>query len=149
MATWKGTNGDDVRHGDFGKNLKDKLWGAGGDDQLFGGKSKDHLDGGGGNDQLTGGAGNDRLTGGDKHDTFIFGHNSGHDVVTDFDVKKDVLQIAHGLNGIKKPADVLDHAHQTKAGDVVIDLGHGNKITLKNVSLDDLKHHPNDHFDIS
>jgi Ca2+-binding RTX toxin-like protein len=148
MATWKGTNDPDVKHGDFGKNLKDKLWGAGGDDKLFGGQDKDQLFGGGGDDQLTGGAGDDKLTGDSGHDTFIFGKGSGKDVVTDFDVHKDVLQIAKNLNGIKTPEDVLDHAKQ-HGKNVVIDLGDGNKITLKGVDLDDLKKHPGDHFDIS
>src|SRR4051812_43196235 len=105
-----GTNGDDVLRGDFRKNLKDKLWGLGGDDKLFGGKDNDHLYGGSGDDQLTGGTGDDKLTGGTGHDTFIFGKGSGKDVVTDFDVHKDVLQIAKNLNGIKTPEDVLDHA---------------------------------------
>ncbi len=136
MATWKGTGKDETHHG---TKLNDKLWGMGGDDKLFGE---------GGNDKLYGGSGNDKLTGGTGKDTFVFTkHNSGKDVVTDFDIKKDVLQIAKGTNGIKKAADVLDHAKQ-HGKDVIIDLGGGNKITLKDVDLKDLKKHPGDHFDI-
>lgn len=135
MATNVGDNGKDKI---IGLDTKDKLLGKGGNDTLLGN---------GGNDKLDGGTGNDKLTGGEGADTFIFGKNSGKDVVTDFDVTKDILEIAKGLNGIKKPADVLDHAVQ-KGKDVVIDLGGGNKITLKKVDLDDLKDNPKDHFHI-
>jgi Ca2+-binding RTX toxin-like protein len=146
MAT-KGTNGNDVL---TGTKFKDKLFGLGGNDKLFGKGGDDKLDGGTGNDRLDGGTGNDTLTGGTGKfkDTFVFGKNSGKDVITDFDVKKDVIEIAKGLNGIKKAADVLKHASQ-KGKDVVIDLGGGNKITLKGVDLKDLKKAPGDHFDIS
>jgi Ca2+-binding RTX toxin-like protein len=149
MATWKGTDANDVKHGDFGKNLNDRLWGQGGDDKLFGESHNDRLYGGDGNDVLSGGTGNDKLYGGDGADTFVFGGGKGgNDVVTDFDIKKDIIQIAKGTNGIKSADDVLDHAKQ-HGKNVVIDLGHGNKITLKDVDLGDLKKHPGDHFDIS
>lgn len=123
--------------------------GTTGDDTLVGTKFKDKLFGLEGSDTLKGLQGNDRLSGGEDSvtDTFVFGKNSGKDIVTDFDVKHDVLQIAKGLNGIKKAADVLKHADQ-KGKDVVIDLGGGNKITLKGVDLSDLKKNPGDHFDI-
>ena len=144
MVTKQGTSGDDSLSGSKGK---DKLWGGKGNDTLKGGKGSDKLLGGDGNDTLFGGKGNDKLWGGDGSDTFVFGKNSGKDVIYDFDVKKDMLQIAKGLNGIKKPADVLKHATQN-GKNVVIDLGKGNKITLKDVKLADLKKHPGDHFDI-
>jgi Ca2+-binding RTX toxin-like protein len=136
MATFQGDGGNNTITGTDGK---DKIWGLGGNDKLNGAE---------GNDKIDGGKGNDKLTGGEGSDTFIFGAKSGKDVITDFDVKKDMLEIAKGLNGIKKPADVLDHAVQ-KGKDVVIDLGGGNKITLKKVDLDDLKKNPGDHFDIN
>ncbi|HEY0124834.1 MAG TPA: calcium-binding protein, partial [Rhizobium sp.] len=72
----------------------------------------------------------------------------GRDIVTDFNAKQDILQIAKGVNGIKKAADVLKHAKQ-HGKDVVIDLGGKNTVTLKGVKLADLKKHPGDHFDIS
>jgi hypothetical protein len=80
-------------------------------------------------------------------DTFVFHQDSGKDVVTDFDVDRDVLEISKGLNGINTAKDVLKHASQ-HGHDVIINLGDGNKITLKGVDLDDLKKHPGDHFDI-
>ena len=135
MATNVGGKGNDKI---VGLDTKDKLLGKGGNDTLLGN---------GGNDKLDGGTGNDKLTGGEGKDTFVFGKNSGKDVVTDFDVTKDILDIAKGLNGINKAADVLDHAVQ-KGKHVVIDLGGGNKITLKNVDIDDLKDNPKDHFHV-
>lgn len=137
MVTKKGDGGADTLKG---TNLKDKLWGEGGNDKLLGLKGADLLDGGKGNDTLSGGDDSDK-------DTFVFGKASGKDVITDFDVKKDVIEIAKGLNGIKTVKDVLKHADQ-KGKDVVIDLGGGNKITLKDVKLSDLKKNPGDHFDI-
>lgn len=148
MATIGG-GGDGVING---SDIKDKIIGGGGDDTIRGAGGNDKLIGGRGHDRIVGGEGNDKLTGdgqgGTYADTFVFGANSGKDVITDFEVGKDMLEIAKGLNGIKSASDVFDHAKQ-KGSDVVIDLGGGNKITLKNVDLDDLKKLPaDDHFDI-
>lgn len=135
---------DDAPDKIFGRNGNDKISGLGGKDKLYGGTGRDTLIGGDGNDILRG----DESGKGSYADVFVFGKNSGKDIVTDFDVGKDVLEIFKGLNGIKTAADVLDHAQQ-KGKHVVIDLGAGNKITLKNVSLDDLRKNPTDHFDVT
>ena len=149
MGTFIGGNGNGAIDG---SNLRDRIYGGGGNDRLRGMEGNDKLVGEAGKDTLVGGEGNDTLTGdgtnGDSFkDVFVFGKNSGKDVITDFEVGKDMLQITKGLNGIKSADDVLDHAQQ-KGKNVVIDLGDGNKITLKNVDLDDLKKHPGDNFDI-
>jgi serralysin len=136
VATFRGDSSNDTW---TGTKKNDKIWGMGGNDILNGGAGNDRIDGGQGNDKLTGGAGKD---------TFVFGKKSGKDIITDFDVKKDVLEIAKGLNGIKSAKDVLKHAVQ-QGKDVVIDLGNSNKITLKKVNLGDLKKKPSDHFDIN
>jgi Ca2+-binding RTX toxin-like protein len=142
-------SGDSVLQG---TSLKDRIYAGRGDDIIKGLGGNDKLIGEGGKDTLIGGAGNDVLTGdaarGSFEDVFVFGRGSGRDVITDFEVGKDMLQILKGLNGIKKASDVLDHATQ-KGKNVVIDLGDGNKIVLKNVDLDDLKKNPGDHFDIT
>lgn len=135
-----------------GSSLKDRIYGGGGNDVIRGFGGNDKLVGDAGRDRLAGGRGDDILTGdnaanGSFRDVFVFGGNSGRDVITDFEVGKDILEIARGLNGIKSAHDVIDHARQ-KGSDVVIDLGDGNKLTLKNVDLDHLKKHPGDHFDI-
>lgn len=135
MATNIGTSGNDKI---IGKNFADLLFGKGGNDKLSGK---------GGDDIINGGKGNDRLKGGDGADRFVFGKKTGHDVVSDFDVNKDVLQIPKGTNSINSPKDVLKHAVQ-KGDDVIIKLGDNHSIKLKNVDIDDLKAHPGDHFDI-
>jgi Ca2+-binding RTX toxin-like protein len=140
MTSW-GLSGDDLV---IGTNRADRLWGLTGNDTVVGGAGNDSIDGGRGNDRLTGdGTGKKAFA-----DTFVFGAKSGKDVITDFDVGKDVIQIAKGINGIKKPSHVINHAQQ-KGKDVIIDLGNGNKVTLKNVKLSDLKKNPSDHFDIN
>jgi Ca2+-binding RTX toxin-like protein len=136
VATNIGTSGNDKI---IGKNFAEMLFGKAGNDRLIG-KS--------GDDIITGGKGNDVMSGGGGADRFVFGRKAtGKDVITDFDVTKDILQIPKGLNSINSAKDVLKHAVQ-KGSDVIIDLGHDNTIKLKNVDLDDLKSHPGDHFDI-
>lgn len=152
MATNIGTVGNDTI---VGKKFADTLFGLGGNDQLrgslgddfvLGGKGNDHLFGGDGNDTLMGEAGNDILNGGDGADRFIFTTGGGKDVVADFDVDQDILQIPRtGL--IKTADDVIDHATQV-GSNVIIDLGGGTTIKLKNVNLDDLKDDPDSHFDV-
>jgi Ca2+-binding RTX toxin-like protein len=144
-----GGSGDDGLNGGAGK---DALFGNAGNDRLFGNFNDDKLSGGDGADELSGGVGNDTLrgdvAGGSKSaDLFIFAKNSGKDVVVDFDVDRDILQISKGLNKISTAADVIKKSSQV-GDDVVINLGDGNKITLKDVKLADLKDKPGDHFDV-
>jgi Ca2+-binding RTX toxin-like protein len=157
MATISGTNQSDVLNAAdgvtpfddwvYGRQGKDEIYGLGGDDHLFGNQGKDHLFGGDGDDFLTGGPGKDKLTGGDGEDTFVFNKGSGKDVVVDFDLDQDILQIM-ATNKIKEPEDVLKQAKQLNNGDVQINLGKGGKIILKNTDLNELKKNPGDHFDI-
>ena len=58
----------------------------------------DTLTGAGGNDILIGGSGNDILTGKGGQDTFIFGNNSGHDVITDFTKGEDTITLNNLLD---------------------------------------------------
>jgi Ca2+-binding RTX toxin-like protein len=81
------------------------LNGGEGSDTLKGGAFADNLLGGNGNDQINGGRGNDQLTGGAGADTFVFGpqtgsnlvfgarnnYGPGNDVITDFTVGTDKL----------------------------------------------------------
>jgi Ca2+-binding RTX toxin-like protein len=153
VATNIGTAGNDKIIGKsfadllFGRAGKDYLDGRGGNDKIDGGRGADKLFGGRGNDVLKGGAGDDIMKGGSGADRFVFKKGSGKDVISDFDVNKDVLQIPKGLNNINTPKDVLKHATQVGA-DVVIKLSDTSSIKLKNVSLNDLKAQPSDHFDI-
>ena len=149
MGTIAGNGGDGILSG---SELRDRIYAGGGNDVVRGFGGNDKIVGESGRDTIIGGEGDDVLTGDSSRNTyadwFVFGPKSGKDIITDFEVGKDMIQIFKGLNGIKNAGDVIDHAHQ-KGKNVVIDLGDGNKITLKNVSLDDLKKNPGDHFDVT
>lgn len=60
-----------------GTNKADRLVASAGDDVVSGGRGNDWIEGAGGDDTLIGGEG---------RDTFVFRADSGHDVITDFDV---------------------------------------------------------------
>ena len=106
-----GNHGDDVIAGGIGD---DWLHGNKGRDSLFGGDDIDKLFGGNGNDVLAGGAGSDFLEGGKGDDTlsgnvaganvpdgsfnsFIFNGEFGHDVITDFQIGFDTIDIGGGI----------------------------------------------------
>ena len=98
-----------------------------GDDTLYGGAGDDLLDGGYGNDELSGGPG---------ADVFVFAYDSGHDIVTDFQIDEDRIDIS-SLAGI----DAMDDLNLRQEGDdLVIDLlAHGGgEITLEDVNQADL-----------
>jgi len=153
MAT-VGTNKSDVlyQEGDFddvfdGGKGNDILLGLEGDDILNGGSGRDFIDGGSGDDVITGSTGNDRMMGGDGEDTFVFAGKTNKDTILDFDVTTDLLQIKASKK-IQDVDDVVKAAKQLKNGDLVIDLGKGNKITLKDVSKADFETSPEDHIEI-
>ena len=100
---------------------------AGGDDSLSGGAGDDLLDGGYGDDELSGGPG---------ADVFVFAYDSGHDVVTDFSIDVDRIDLS-AFAGI----DAMDDLSLRQQGDdLVIDLlAHGGgEITLQDVNQPDL-----------
>lgn len=62
---------------------------------LRGGHGNDQLGGGYGNDTLSGGPGADTLTGGGGTDRFVFGAiDTGKDVITDFDLAADIVDLS-------------------------------------------------------
>ena len=91
------------------------------------------------------------LTGGAGHDTFVFSGGGGHDLIMDFKAGEDMLQVARNINGlsIAKPEDLLSHVSTDAHGNAVIDLGHGDTVTLNNVSATDIQHNPNAYFHIA
>jgi Ca2+-binding RTX toxin-like protein len=118
--------GNDVLNGGSGN---DKLYGEAGKDILDGGLGKDTLDGGTGNDTLIDSKGNDVMVGGAGADTFVFskanslqaatlektpvldalGRPTGSfltervsnvDIIKDFDVNQDVIELKFGIKNI-------------------------------------------------
>lgn len=70
---------------------------------IRGGFGTDNLSGGPGDDIISGGGGDDVLTGGAGSDTFVFGAvDVGRDIITDFDLVKDTVDVSAlfwGLSG--------------------------------------------------
>jgi VCBS repeat-containing protein len=145
-----GNNGSDRLYGGrgfdrlFGENGTDTLWGEDGDDrldggngndQMFGGAGGDLLEGRNGNDLLNGGEGDDWLEGGLGNDRFVFKGAFGSDMVFDFDLKNDVIELDKSV--VNSFAAVKAHAVQD-GSDVLITLG-DHAITLSGVQLSQLK----------
>lgn len=82
--------GDDTVYGFAGA---DNIKGQFGDDLLFGGVGDDTVLGDAGNDTLDGGAGSDTLTGGDGADVFRLLPGGGSDIVTDFVIGEDRIDV--------------------------------------------------------
>ncbi len=80
----------------YGSAIANTITGGNGNDKLYGNGGNDKLVGGKGNDYLYGGTGNDTLTGGAGSDTFAYKGGEGVDVVSDYEVGKDTLQILGG-----------------------------------------------------
>lgn len=123
----KGKSGADVLKGGNGR---DKLLGGSGGDRLKGGAGHDSLIGGKGGDLIDGGSGNDKLWGDGGADVFVFGDGADKDVIRDFQPGTDTIAfVGHGgLSGILAQAQEID-------GDVVFDLGGGDLLVVRNVTL--------------
>lgn len=121
----------------------DHLTGDAQNNYLRGAAGNDTLIGGSGADTLRGDSGNDVMTGDDGGDLFVFHNSFGQDVVTDFDVSQDVLDVS-SVEAFTSFSDVItNHASQVGT-DVVISVSGSHHITLEDVSMGNLAEH---HFD--
>lgn len=132
-----GGAGDDVL---AGGDAFDFLIGGDGGDTMFGGASRDLLVGQAGRDEISGGAGDDILIGGAGTDLFYFNDGDGNDRVLDFDPTStgDVVVLS-GNSEITDYADLRDNHMVQQGGNVVIDDGQGNSITLIGLTLAELE----------
>ena len=102
--------------------------GEAGNDTLWGSNGNDTLNGGAGDDTISGGAGNDTLTGGSGEDTFQFTATSGTDVITDFALSEDVIQLFyreqdnHTSTDLNLANGILTWNVDDTSNDVLIDL---------------------------
>ena len=113
----------DIVYGNLGSDL---IYGNQGSDSLYGGQGDDRLFGGQGNDLLFGNLGNDTLSGNLGADRFVFGQNSGNDLVRDF---------------VQSDGDRLDLQGQTFVlgtaadGSAVLNLSGGGTVDLAGVQV--------------
>ncbi|HEV2531166.1 SGNH/GDSL hydrolase family protein [Phenylobacterium sp.] len=118
--------GQNILYGNIGN---DTLHGGSGGDLLRGGQGDDVIVGGSGNDWISGDRGNDTLTGGAGADIFHTFNGAGLDVVTDF----------HSAEGDRVQVDPGTSYTLSQSGaDVIIDLGGGDEMILRNVQLSSL-----------
>jgi RTX calcium-binding nonapeptide repeat (4 copies) len=114
----------------------DTLNGAGGDDGLHGGVGNDRLSGADGEDLVAGGKGNDWLSGGADADTFVFGKGGGEDLVIDFELGVDRIQLEHGAS-VQKIGE--RDVNEDGVLDTVLTLSGGSVVKLLSVhGADDL-----------
>lgn len=149
-----GGSGDDIGHGGdgndglFGEQGNDTLSGGAGNDRFFGGSGNDLMRGETGNDTLHGGAGFDTIEGGTgddvitgdfNADTFLFATGHGRDRIDDFEARNDFEKIdLRAVTAITGMRDLEDNHLSQSGNNAVIDTGSGGRITLSNVSVDDL-----------
>jgi Ca2+-binding RTX toxin-like protein len=132
-------NGADMYDGRGGTVLGSVHGGAGGD-KLYGGAEANVLYGDAGLDTLDGGKGADKLYGGAGADHFLFKTGDGKDTIGDFTATgsgHDVVDLRH-VSGLTDFADLKAHDMTSHNGDVIIDTGHGDTITLDGVTIKDL-----------
>jgi Ca2+-binding RTX toxin-like protein len=114
---------------------------------LVGTAKSDRLTGNDQHNELTGLSGNDRLTGNGGSDTFIFSLNCDRDEVTDFQAngkQHDIIRL-EDYGTIHNFADLKSHMTEVH-GNVVIDRGEDDEITLVGVTLNELD---KTHFDFN
>jgi Ca2+-binding RTX toxin-like protein len=113
--------------------VSDTAYGVGNElaNVLVGNTFANWLLGGAGNDTLNGGAGNDVLFGEGGADTFVFQRGTGGDVIGDFAVGVDKIQLT-GL--VASFAEVQARMVQNGA-DSAIDLGQGELVVIHNVAM--------------
>ncbi|GJD82071.1 hypothetical protein [Methylobacterium gregans] len=111
----------------YGNQGADAVYGNFGDDTLFGGQGDDTLYGGQGDDVLNGNLGNDVLYGNLGADRFVFGANSGADLIRGFS---------------RQQGDRLAFSGQTYAlgsagnGDALLTLSGGGTVQLEGVTAE-------------
>ncbi len=121
-----GLDGADKLHGDKGNDV---ILGGDGYDLLDGGNGDDVLVGGAGQDRLVGGKGSDTLSGGEDADTFVFGKSNGDDLVLDFEVGLDLIEL---VDGVKVKGQSVSDVDGDGMLDLVLQLSNGS-VTLLGV----------------
>jgi Ca2+-binding RTX toxin-like protein len=118
------------------------LMGSNFNDHLTGDNEANVISGGLGDDVLIGGVGSDTLTGGGGNDTFTWvAGDAGRDLVTDFSLGADTLDLSKLLQDLSAGGDSLDdllHFNVSGSGESLvstIDVGSSQTIDLAGVDL--------------
>ncbi len=109
----------------YGNQGADAVYGNVGDDSLFGGQGDDTLYGGQGDDVLNGNLGNDILIGGLGADRFVFGANSGADLILGFSQSQGDRLVLSGQSYALGSAE---------DGDALLTLSGGGTVQLDGVT---------------
>ncbi len=110
---------------------------ANANDMRIGTDGNDTLDAGAGDDIVLGLAGNDFLTGGVGNDTFVFSKGCGVDTIMDFTAgaaTDDVIEL-HGFGAAFDTFDEIRNASTETDGNVTINFGDGDSITLLHTTI--------------
>ncbi|WP_417517094.1 hypothetical protein [Minwuia sp.] len=131
-------SGGDLIDGGAGNDLvmgeSSRDFGLGTSDTLSGGAGQDTISGQSGDDILDGGADDDSLYGGAGADRFVFGADSGDDIIFDFTSGEDVIDLtALDLDSRFNELEIARVGSSAR-----IDLGDGNRLTLSGIDPDDL-----------
>ena len=111
----------------LGSSGADELRGEGANDHLEGAAGNDLLLGGDGADILIGGAGNDELWGGSGADTFIWhAGDTGADVLKDFDLGEDKIDLSDLLQGEENASDIGAYIQLDADGETLLISTSGN-----------------------
>ena len=105
-------------------------------DLLIGGSGGDTIEGGGGEDTMAGGAGNDTLKGGGGADVFVFRLGFGNDMISEFDLSVDRVEIEEELwAGEQRDQAGMDaRTSISDSGDLVLTLDDGSTITFAGIA---------------
>ena len=105
--------------------------------KVDGGGGNDTITGGSGDDTLVGGAGNDLLVGNGGSDTFVFSSGSDQDIIQNFEVSQDLIDVSALFSDIDLILGAGGAASQI-GSDTVIDFGNDDFVTLVNINVDTL-----------
>ncbi len=117
-----GGAGNDYLYANEGE---DTLDGDEGDDTLFGGKDSDILAGGDGSDVLSGDMGNDTLIGGSGSDKFVVASGSSTEIIFDFEVGSDLIELTGDLTFEQlsvNPMDGTANVAISSTGEILVSL---------------------------
>ncbi len=123
-----------------------EVYGGRGDDTIFcygsvsnisGGDGDDLILGGLGRETISGGRGDDTLQGGGGSDIFVFEDDFGRDLVTDFSVANDVIDLTL-VSSITSYSDLLASHLRVGSESFYISDGEGSEIELTSIEAESL-----------